>query len=157
FDGYLAKLDTAGIAERIIPLFSPNGSVLPNRLSWFEDGILVAGDFSGTVDLITDQLITTNNVFNLFIAYLRELTSSSSTFLVLEKAVIVPNPTQGLFTIEGLTESYELQATDRQGKVIFPLQKVSGPIDCSAWANGLYFLSIRTENGQKTGILVKND
>ena len=157
FDGYIAKLDTAGKTELLLPLFSANGSVLPNHLSLFVDGVLVAGDFSGTVDLRTDQLITASNVFNLFIVYLTERISSARTFMVLEKAIIIPNPSQGLFTIEGLTESYELQVTDRQGKIIFSQQKVRGPIDCSSWANGLYFLSIRTENSLKTGILVKND
>ncbi len=157
FDGYLAQLDTAGNSLQLIELPSATGSVLPNHLSIDAAGILVGGDFSGKLDLVNTQLDAGATDFNSFIIRWNELVSSTNAILYpLENTFITPNPTGEFFIIEGLDKKALLWVIDSQGKVIFSPQKVSGPINCSQWSNGLYYLNIRTEKAQKTILLVKN-
>lgn len=156
FDAYLAQLDTAGNSMQLITLPSTTGSVLPNHLSFDAAGVLVAGDFSGVLDLVNTQLDAGFTNFNSFIVRWNELVSSVHTNFPIEKVFLTPNPTGDFFSIEGLDEVDLLWVVDSQGKVVFPPQKVTGPINCSQWANGLYYLNIRSKNNQKTVLLVKN-
>lgn len=157
FDGYLAQLDTAGNSLQLIELPSATGSVLPNHLSFDAAGIMVAGDFSGKLDLVNTQLDAGATDFNSFIIRWNELISSTNTIpYPLENTFITPNPTGEFFVLEGLDEAALLWVIDSQGKIVFSPQKVSGPINCSQWPNGLYYLNIRTEKAQKIILLVKN-
>lgn len=156
FDGYLAQLDTTGEAMQLIALPSSSGNVLPNNLSFDTAGMLVAGDFSGELDLGSSKLETNPGVFNSFIVRWNELISSVPTTFPLTEAFITPNPSGDFFNIAGADGADLVWVVDSQGRVVFPPQKINGHINCSLWANGLYYLTIRTKNAQKTVVLVKN-
>lgn len=155
FDGYLAQLDPLGNPLQLITLPSSTGSVLPNHLSFDADGVLLAGDFSGQLDLDNTKLDAGATDFNSFIIRWNQLISSTNTPQPLDNTFITPNPTGDYFIIEGAEQADLLWVVDSQGKVVFPPQKINGPINCSQWANGLYYLNIRTNKVQKTVTLVK--
>lgn len=65
---------------------------------------------------------------------------------------IYPNPTQFEFTITGLTGNETIQLTDMTGRVLQTVKNKNNAtesINVSQLANGVYSLTISTENGQK--------
>lgn len=63
---------------------------------------------------------------------------------------LYPNPTEGLFTISGLVELYEIEILDLNGSIFQSLSNVSSPvsIDLSTLPNGTYFVNIVHSSNQ---------
>jgi len=76
----------------------------------------------------------------------------------LEKIVISPNPSNGLFNIKGLTEGMEYRyvITDITGRIIVANQPLTcNVIDIGRFPNGIYFMTLSTPESVKTYQLVK--
>lgn len=76
--------------------------------------------------------------------------------------IISPNPTKGLFAIQGLKENseYDLRVTTSTGKLIFShsitTKSTNYKVDASRWATGIYYIHLRdTYNGEWKGKLLK--
>jgi len=75
----------------------------------------------------------------------------------LENIMILPNPSNGLFYLKGLTEGidYKYVVVDISGKMIIDDQPlVSELIDLSSYSNGIYFIRISTSENVRTFKLV---
>jgi len=75
-----------------------------------------------------------------------EFTSSSYLLLEGDALTLYPNPTTGIFRIEGLTSLYEIQVLDVLGSVHQDLSTAVDQdidIDLSSLPNGMYFVSVR--------------
>lgn len=60
-----------------------------------------------------------------------------------------PNPTKGLFTIGGLTGTFNLQVFNATGlKIKDTAIELPGQVDLSGYANGIYF--IRITSGERS-------
>ncbi|MCL1850084.1 MAG: M4 family metallopeptidase [Bacteroidetes bacterium] len=76
----------------------------------------------------------------------------------LEKILISPNPSNGLFNIKGLTEAcnYRYVVTDITGKIIVENQPLTSKIiDIGGFPDGIYFMTLLTQESVKTYKLVK--
>ena len=74
-----------------------------------------------------------------------------------EKIIISPNPSNGLFYIKGLKETYNYRyvVTDITGRVIIENQPLTSKIvDISRFTDGIYFITLSTPNHVKTYKLV---
>jgi len=75
----------------------------------------------------------------------------------LENITISPNPSKGLFFVNGLREGFDYRyiVTDIAGKIIIDNQPiVSNLIDLNAYSDGVYFVKISTINTHKTFKLI---
>lgn len=60
---------------------------------------------------------------------------------------IFPNPSQGIFTIDGIESKTIIQVINPSGKIVFSTTLGSpSTIDLTSFLAGMYFLSIKTEN-----------
>ena len=76
----------------------------------------------------------------------------------LEKIVILPNPSNGIFYFKGLMDNidYRYLITDITGKIIMGNQPLSSEfIDLSRFSNGVYFITLSTSDNTKTYKLKK--
>jgi hypothetical protein len=70
---------------------------------------------------------------------------------------IYPNPTQGVFTIEGMDNNASIRIYNTFGEEIFVnTLSASGKIDLSGHSKGVYFISIETAEGKSVQKLVIN-
>jgi len=70
---------------------------------------------------------------------------------------IYPNPTQGVFTIEGVVQDASIRIFNAFGEEIFvSTLSSSGKIDLTGHAKGVYFISIQTAEGTTVQKLVIN-
>jgi PKD repeat protein len=75
----------------------------------------------------------------------------------LEKIVISPNPSNGVFFIKGITNetNYKYFVTDITGRIIVEKQTLTSThIDLNKFEAGIYFLTISNENTVKTFKLI---
>ncbi|MCL2072372.1 MAG: PKD domain-containing protein [Marinilabiliaceae bacterium] len=75
-----------------------------------------------------------------------------------ENIIITPNPSNGIFNIDGLKNNieYTYKVTDISGKIISDKQNLdAGVIDISEYPDGVYFLLINTTQNLKTFKLLK--
>jgi para-nitrobenzyl esterase len=71
--------------------------------------------------------------------------------------IIYPNPTKNSIDVEAQQQDFSLLIFDISGKQIFEQHHISGKtqIDCSNFANGVYFLKIETEQETFTRKIIK--
>ena len=77
------------------------------------------------------------------------------------KFIVYPNPNNGIFTVEGSENKYELILTNVFGEKITQTVIPSGArnltIDLSAQPNGIYLLQIKSENGTALKKIIINN
>lgn len=70
--------------------------------------------------------------------------TEANLFLDSKSIVVLPNPTQGFFKIEGLLGDYTIEILDATGAVFQTLTTSSNSlsVDISALPSGMYFISV---------------
>lgn len=68
---------------------------------------------------------------------------------------VYPNPASGMVNIQSDSKILSLELYDVQGRLL-QTGLESNKVDLSSRTNGLYFLKIKTENGQKVEKIIKN-
>lgn len=76
----------------------------------------------------------------------------------LSELVIYPNPNNGIFTVEGSENKYELGIINVCGEILFhqKTQSKKSEIDLSNQPNGIYLLQIKSKNGTKSQKIIIN-
>ena len=74
---------------------------------------------------------------------------------VLANIIIQPNPTQHFINISGNFKIDQIEISDISGRLIFNANNERN-IDCSEFANGVYFLKIISGNQQVTRKFIKD-
>jgi len=82
---------------------------------------------------------------------------SSGEFAMDESVKVYPNPSNGIVNIEADSTIQSLELFDVQGRLLqsSTINEVTGQLDISQRATGMYFLKIRTEKGIKVEKLVR--
>ena len=70
--------------------------------------------------------------------------------------LISPNPSTGIFTLQSTTEVTAIEIYDVLGDLIYTSKENISLLDISAFADGVYFLILKTENGTASKKLIKN-
>ncbi len=90
-----------------------------------------------------------------------EITSTSDLVLEVDALTLYPNPTNGIFKIEGMTSQYEILVLDILGNIHQDLtnaidQDIS--IDLSSLPSGMYFISVQSISNNTVWIekIIKN-
>jgi hypothetical protein len=157
-DVYVLKLDAEGNFNWAAPLagdFIEKGNAIAVDPSG--EGIYTAGEFSGTTDFEPGD-----GVFNLtsfgstgaFNIYVHKMvpTLSSSSSVPEDQVMVYPNPSEGVFTIEGIDNIDAVRVISLEGKKVeveFSQDELKrGQIDLSSLPNGVYVLIV--ESGGNT-------
>ncbi|MFY8188747.1 MAG: T9SS type A sorting domain-containing protein [Flavobacterium sp.] len=122
----------------------PNGTANPNSVN---EAAIVA--VAGTYDITFDRVALTYT-------FTSTLSNPENEF---SNVKIYPNPTFNQWNVSlGNAAATSLQLSDISGKVIVSMNNILSDvsIDASALQQGVYFATLRGENGQKTFKLVKN-
>jgi len=118
---------------------------------WTLNGTVVTGNSTNTYTLANISAAATVTVSF-------ERATNSAEIPDTPIAIVYPNPTDGLFTLEFDTDGvYNLTLTDMSGKVLF-YETVSGQsvqIDITNYFAGVYLLKINNGKGQTTKRIVK--
>jgi hypothetical protein len=104
---------------------------------------------AGTYDITFDRVALTYT-------FTSTLSNPENVF---SNVKIYPNPTANQWNVSlGNVAASSLQLSDISGKVIVSMNNILSDvsIDASALQQGVYFATLRGENGQKTFKLVKN-
>lgn len=80
---------------------------------------------------------------------IENITTAVEDQVVTDKLSIYPNPSKGIFTIEGRRKNAEVKVTNVQGKIVYQNKLLGNKhvIDISRQAKGLYCISISSEDG----------
>jgi Zn-dependent metalloprotease len=75
----------------------------------------------------------------------------------IEAVWLAPNPTNGVFTIYGLTEfsGYSISITDMLGQLLIEMPLHTNTIDMTPYAAGIYFVKLYSATNQKLTKIVK--
>lgn len=78
-------------------------------------------------------------------------------FAIDQSVVVSPNPTSGVFSVKASSMIQSVALYDLQGRIVAThlLGETAATIDISAYANGIYFVKVKTENGSQIQKLVK--
>jgi hypothetical protein len=104
-----------------------------------------------------DQVLVTVNSATITV----DLASGVDHELTSSALRVFPNPVQGVLNIEplkGFTSSATATLTDASGKVVTEFELVPNnlfQLNTSSYPNGIYILTIRSENGMETLKIVK--
>ncbi|HPX76365.1 MAG TPA: M4 family metallopeptidase [Bacteroidales bacterium] len=84
-------------------------------------------------------------------------TCSNIENISVQNLSIFPNPSKGVFSFNNLDNlDFEFKISDVFGKILLKGNSEQKEIDISHFANGVYFVEINSENGNKFVKLVKN-
>lgn len=164
----VANMNLNQLNDSTIKVF--NGSTFTNSILWdFGDGntssvqnpqytydssgtftVTLTADGDCGIDVVTQTVVI-------------QLVNTANQFTVADHISVFPNPSNGQYTvmIDGLTKDLTLKIVDVQGRTLREWQHVNPTanftknIDISAFANGVYFLQIQTEDGVNVVKLIK--
>lgn len=69
-----------------------------------------------------------------------------------EELKLSPNPANSQLKIKGITSAYDMQISDMQGNILVPAKSYDSEqiLDVSSLPNGVYIVSVKRKNGQKS-------
>ena len=78
-------------------------------------------------------------------------------FAIDQSVVVSPNPTSGVFNVKASSMIQSVAVYDLQGRIVAThlLGETAAAINISAYANGVYFVKVKTANGSQVQKLVK--
>lgn len=78
-------------------------------------------------------------------------------FAIDQSVAVSPNPTSGVFNVKASSMIQSVALYDLQGRIVAThlLGESNATIDISAYANGIYFVKVKTANGSQIQKLVK--
>lgn len=137
------------------PLITQTGTQLSTKpyvtYQWYRNGKAISGADKRTYDVIFDgiynvEVTNVNGCFNMSDDYLFQKLGIQSTVAEAGRAYLYPNPSRDKIHIE-YSKSFRLSVNDVQGKLILS-DKDTPEIDMSGWADGLYFFTLRDNDGK---------
>ncbi|WP_339889360.1 T9SS type A sorting domain-containing protein [uncultured Flavobacterium sp.] len=116
-------------------------------------------------DLLTSDIVTNKADIYFDYNFPVETNFANTTFQVLSNSVVTidnsvgvyPNPVNDMVNIKANTAISSIEIYDVQGRIIHKkiTNQKTESIDVSAYSNGIYFLKIKTEVGEKVEKIVK--
>lgn len=126
----------------------------PMQVKIFRDGNEFITNPTYSMDKSNHDGLFAVNGFSLITSFKEGATSVGDE--TVQAVSVYPNPSDGLFNIEGINEAFELQVTNSQGQVIAVDELTDNyTLDISDQPTGIYFIRLVSERGVKLVKVVK--
>ncbi|MBL0342193.1 MAG: T9SS type A sorting domain-containing protein [Bacteroidetes bacterium] len=162
-DGFLAKYDPSGIVKWVARVGSTGFDIGKSIVNDANGFCYVAGDFSGTVTLGTNQIVSPPGEWSVYLARAGGGTLSLKDDLKESPFTIFPNPAKEFinFNFKNITDAvFTLELLSIEGKFISSTQihhsqvQSGFKLDVSTLQNGNYLVKINTSKGDFTRTVV---
>ncbi len=137
------------------PLITQVGTQLSTKpyvtYQWYRNGKAISGANKRSYDVIFDGIYTVevtnaNGCFNMSDDYLFQKLGIQSAVASGKQAYLYPNPSRDKIHIEYFND-FSLAVQDVQGKLILSAKNTT-EIDMSMWSDGLYFFTLKDNEGK---------
>lgn len=147
YDGFFARLDTAGQVLELQALPASNGTVLPRRLAPDDGNLRLGGDFSGRLALRDLSVSASSSSFDLFLATWGPAVTNTQNRWADIPIRLFPNPARDYFFLESSAEILSFRIYSAGGQLIHTGGTPRGAISTQNWPPGSYRLQVRTLSG----------